>query len=116
MVEQPACEHGDADVWSLQPRLIEWDRTWLDRLEPVASVLCGAGAKNGPTVCEPVRGNVVMVLPLLTLLTLLTRMAWHMVPAPRCPSDSRAPTLARLRYGHRQRSGVYAPALSAAIA
>src|SRR5437588_7273698 len=75
-----------------------------------------AGEKNGPTVCEPVRGNVLMILPLLTLVTQVSRMAWHAVHAQQCPSDSLAPTPARSGHGRKQQSGVYAPALSAMIA
>src|SRR2546425_4993789 len=44
VVEQPTGKHGDADVRSLPSLSIEWNGTWLDRLEPVASVLCCTGA------------------------------------------------------------------------
>src|SRR5438874_357533 len=44
VVEQPARKYGDADVRSLHALPIEWDRSRLDRLEPVTAILCCAGA------------------------------------------------------------------------
>src|SRR6266699_3447254 len=44
VVEQSACEHGDADVWCLPSLVIEGNGAGLDRLKPVEALVLGARA------------------------------------------------------------------------
>src|SRR5205085_6790116 len=103
-------EHGDANVRSLQLLPIEWDGTWLDGLEPVASVLCGAGAaisgegwiqRRRPLICRMVVAAMRIRLPDFD-----HRIGyWHPVAIDNAPLDANALT-GRLRPGQHITTGI----------